>query len=174
MLIRDMKESEVEASARIFVDGVRAAFADCLPASYLDSLNVDEIAARRRSIMRGESDVASDVRHFLAESAGEVVGWTSFGAYVDETGMSHPGTAEAFAVYLRPEYIGSGVGARLVLHLLEQARVQKFDWIVGYVFEINTKSRRMLERMGFHPDGEARTLDRGGSRLKELRYSMRL
>jgi GNAT superfamily N-acetyltransferase len=56
-------------------------------------------------------------------------------------------------VALLPEHRGAGVGTRLVTELLQEARERRVP--VRLQVLVDSPARRLYERLGFHPVGEA-------------------
>ena len=103
--VRDMTEADIDAVAAVRVRGWQAAYRGLVPQAHLDGLSVEKDAERRGEFFsRGVGDVVN----LVAENAvGEVVGWACFGPYRDRDLL---GDAELYAIYVRPDLIGAGIG----------------------------------------------------------------
>ncbi len=161
-----MTEADADAVAEIRVRGWRTAYAGLLPGGHLDALDAAEDAARRRErLAAGDARVAD----LVAESAeGDVVGWVCFGPCRDADQQAD--TAELYALYLRPERIGTGVGRSLCAAAVEGTRKRGYARMSLWVVRDNARARRFYERAGFAPDGAEDVYDADGTPVPEVRY----
>lgn len=86
----------------------------------------------------------------VAEHAGEVVGWATFGPFREKAGYAL--TAE-HSVYVRHDQRGAGVGHALMDELIERARARKLHILLGVVDAENAGSIRFHEGFGFRVAG---------------------
>ncbi|WP_328912630.1 MULTISPECIES: GNAT family N-acetyltransferase [unclassified Streptomyces] len=168
-LIRLMTEADVPAVSRIRVRGWRAAYGGIVPRSYLDAMDADEDAARRREFL---AHSAGRVRDLVAVEADEVVGWAAFGPYRGEDTGAENG--ELYALYVRPESIGTGIGRALTAAVLEQSAELGRRTVALWVLADNARARRFYAAAGFAPDGAEMTDTYDGVPLRELRYTIPL
>ena len=132
----------------------QAAYAHVLPAERLTQLSVERRARQWR-----------DWPPLLAESGDVVVGFVSVGASrdVDADG-------ELFAIYVDPDYWGSGVGRKLMAaaeeRLSELGHLEAILWVLAD----NPRARRFYERSGWRHDGTTRTIEIFGIDVTEVRY----
>ena len=82
----------------------------------------------------------------IAEEAGEVVGYASFGDFRPFDGYRH--TVE-HSVYVRQDRRGQGVGRTLMPPLIERARTLGKHVMVGGIEAGNVASIRLHESLGF-------------------------
>ena len=162
VLLRDAELSDAPALARISVDGWQQGYAGLLPQAYLDALDVD---AR----LRGWLGVleTSDVRPLVAEAAGRVVGFASFGPSRDDD-ADPARIGEVYAIYVDPGHWRLGIG-----HALLDATINRFgdvDACTLWVLTGNISARSFYAAHGFQPDGAAKTESRRGVVLDEVRY----
>jgi len=165
-----MTEDDVPAVSAIRVRGWQAAYAGIVPQDYLDAMDIAEDTARRREFLAGS---AGRVRNLVAEeepaAPGPVVGWAAFGPYRGE----QEGTAvgELYALYVRPDRIGTGAGRALTAAVVAEATRQGRRRLLLWVLADNARARRFYAAAGFAPDG-AETVDEiHGVPLRELRYA---
>jgi GNAT superfamily N-acetyltransferase len=108
------------------------------------------------------------VENVLATLDGAVVGWASFGPYRGEPDSTADG--ELYALYLRPEWVGRGVGRALtdavVAGTVRRGRRRLLVWVLAD----NSRARRFYAAAGFAPDGTETSDDYDGVPLRELRY----
>ncbi|WP_251059512.1 MULTISPECIES: GNAT family N-acetyltransferase [unclassified Streptomyces] len=163
VVVRDMAETDIEAVSAVRIRGWQHAYAGLMPQSYLDGLDIAADAARRRELF---ADTSSGMTHLVAEAAdGAVVGWACFGPSQDKDVPD--GEGELYALYARPDLIGSGIGRALMGEVLSRAASCGLRL---WVLEGNDRARRFYERAGFRPDGAACADDVAGSAVPEVRY----
>ncbi|MFC4030986.1 GNAT family N-acetyltransferase [Streptomyces polygonati] len=180
--VRLMTDDDVPAVSAIRVAGWRAAYAGLVPRSYLDAMDAaEDTAARRRSLAAGGGRVRNLVAVEAAAAGGgggsggdggSVVGWAAFGPYRGQPGTGADG--ELYALYVRPDRIGTGAGraltAEVVRHAAEAGRRRLLLWVLAD----NHRARRFYGRAGFTADGLEMTEVYDGVPLRELRYARAL
>ncbi len=120
-----------------------------------------ETAERSEDAMRAWIEEHDD-RHpvlvgELVEGAGNadggrrpIIAWASISGYRPRA--CYAGVGE-FSVYVREGYRGMGVGERLLLALIDEARRLGYWKLVSRIFPQNTASRRLVARCGFREVG---------------------
>jgi ribosomal protein S18 acetylase RimI-like enzyme len=198
MRIRAMTEADVDAVAAIRVTGWQTAYRGIVPQSFLDAMDAAEDAAQRRQFLARS---AGRVHNFVAvdgtgaadgaavdgaeapsgsladgspadgssATSGEVVGWVAFGPY--RSADVPDGSAELYALYVRPDRIGTGVGRALMSTALTRTRSLGVRHLLLWVLAGNDRARRFYARSGFAPDGAVTVDDCEGVPLKEMRYA---
>jgi L-amino acid N-acyltransferase YncA len=162
--IREAKPADARAIAEIHVAGWRAAYRDLLPQSYLDALRVDQ----RHEFWRGTLSKPGASKVVVSEDAGGVNGFCSYGPTRDDD--AH-GTAEIYAIYIRPEDWRRGAGRALCETAFRDAATRECRSMTAWVFRDNRPAREFYERLGFAADGGARSdTSRIGTPLHEMRY----
>jgi ribosomal protein S18 acetylase RimI-like enzyme len=160
MNVRAATAEDAPAIARIHVDAWRAAYRAYMPASYLDSLSVDE----RSRMWTGALTRAAPARLVVTDP---LLGFCFFGASRD----AEDGAAEIFAVYVQPDSWQRGAGRALCTHAEEDARQRECASIALWTLKVNDGARRFYERLGYAPDGAERANTRlTGFPLHEMRY----
>ena len=81
-----------------------------------------------------------------------------------------PSVGELCAVYLHPDYWGTGASAALLGFCLDRLRAMGYASATLWVLEKNARARAFYEKNGFAPDGAEKTIDIRGP-LVELRYT---
>ncbi|MCL2551253.1 MAG: GNAT family N-acetyltransferase [Actinomycetia bacterium] len=167
--IREITEADVRTVAEIRVRGWRWAYEGIVPQPYLDAMDPEEEADRRREFL---SQSRGRVQNLLAVVDGEPVGWASFGPYRGEP--DDAGDGELYALYVLPEHVGTGVGRALtsatVLRTAERGRDRLLVWVLAD----NARARRFYAAAGFAPDGAEASDDYDGVTLREVRYVRRV
>ena len=165
VLIREMTEADVAAVSAIRVQGWQWAYAGIVPQPYLDAMDPEEDAARRREFLaRG----AGRVHNLLAEVDGAPVGWAALGPYRGEPDDS--GDGELYALYVLPAHVGTGVGRALTTAAVRRTAELGRDRLLLWVLADNARARRFYDAAGFAPDGAETTDDYDGVPLREVRY----
>ncbi|CAL9588510.1 N-acetyltransferase family protein [Streptomyces sp. enrichment culture] len=167
--VREMADADCAAVAAVRVAGWRFAYRGLLPDACLDAMSVEaDTDARREHLARaGDRTV-----HLVAEAGEEVVGWAAFGPGRDPG--AGPGDAELYALYVRPDAVGTGVGRALTGEVLARAAGLGFGRLSLWVLEGNARGRRFYAKAGFVPDGAREPWEVGGRTVMELRYARAL
>ncbi|HWM40378.1 MAG TPA: GNAT family N-acetyltransferase [Streptomyces sp.] len=172
MRVRRMTAADIEAVSELRVRAWQFAYADLMPRSYLASMSVAEDAARRREMFAAGPGT---VTNLLTEAdGGRITGWAALGPYRPEGPHGHGRPhedAELYALYVRPELIGTGVGRALMSTCLERAAAQDFPRLLLWVIRANARARRFYEHAGFALDGAQDTHDVEGTRVPLVRYA---
>ena len=104
---------------------------------------------------------------FVAEENGDVVGFVSLGPSRDERGIG-----EVYAIYVDPDWWGTGTGRALIEHGERELR-SRYQQAVLWVLEENPRARTFYETAGWSFDGETKSDERWGVRAPEVRYRKR-
>ncbi len=107
--------------------------------AYLDSLTLEKC---EEIAFRWPDNI------LVAKDADRVVGFVGYG----DRGGEAPDTGEVFALYVLPEYHGTGVGQRLMEAALE--RLATYPQLCLWVLKDNGRAIRFYEKCGFHATGE--------------------
>ncbi len=118
----------------------QTAYRGLLPDDFLDALSEAAYEARwRRMLGRG------DVRVYVAEESGSVVGFASGGRErAGETGYS----GELYALYVLDEAQRRGHGRQLVRSVVDALRDMGLRDMIVWVLRDNVKARRFYDRLG--------------------------
>ena len=152
-------------AARVRVASWRAAFTGLVPQDFLDSMDVDAIAAGW-----SESIAAGRSRLHVAHADGIVVGYAGVGPERDDSAPVR--TGELYALFVDPRAWGRGVGRALTDAALADLRESSADRVWLWVLEANVRARRFYEWYGFTGTGD-RTVSSLGD-LPEIRYGIEL
>jgi L-amino acid N-acyltransferase YncA len=80
----------------------------------------------------------------------DIVGWASSSTYSPRSCYSGIGE---FSIYVRNGYRGRGIGEKLLLSLIDEARKLGYWKLVSRIFTSNTASRRLCKKCGFREVG---------------------
>lgn len=84
----------------------------------------------------------------VAKEGERVIGFVGFGNH----GPEEPDMGEVFALYVLPEYHGTGVGRQLMDAALE--KLASYPHICLWLVKGNARALRFYEKCGFHLTGE--------------------
>ncbi|MBP2402501.1 GNAT family N-acetyltransferase [Streptomyces syringium] len=163
--VREMTEADIEAVSGIRVTGWQTAYAGVVPQPYLDAMTVEDDARQRRAWFTRSRGQALDL--VAVDDGAGPVGWASLGQYRGE-GEERPG--ELYALYVRPDVIGTGVGRLLLQEVHRHAAARRFDSMLLWVLRDNPRARRFYETAGYTADGAVQSDPYGEVELTEVRY----
>lgn len=141
MLIREATQADLEALRDIYNDAVLNTTA------IWNEIAID--VENRRAWLELRAQQGFPV--LVAEDAGEVVGYSSYGPWRAFDGFRE--TVE-HSVYVRADQRGKGLGVVLLQALVERARAQGLHVMVAAIESGNAASIRLHERLGFITTGQ--------------------
>jgi GNAT superfamily N-acetyltransferase len=153
-VIRSATAEEAEAVGRVHVRSWQAAYPHIFPPERLAELS----PARWAEIAR---------RHppLVAVVDGEIAGFVSVGPSRDPDG-----DGELYAIYVAPDFWGSGIGRQLIAAGEEHLRELGHGDALLWVLEGNPRARRFYEAAGWELDGTERPIEVFGQLVPEVRY----
>ena len=165
--IRAATAQDAVAIAEVHVAGWRSAYAALLPPDVLANLSVSA-----RAQMWHQRLTDTDVATWVAEDQEHrIAGFASAGPSRDDADAS--ATGELYALYVHPDRWASGVGKDLITTAMDHLR-PRFATATLWVLRGNARARAFYEGRGWRPDGAARTEQRYGATLDEVRYRREL
>ncbi|MGW0822658.1 N-acetyltransferase family protein [Streptomyces sp. NPDC002845] len=164
--IREMTLADCRDVAEIRVRGWQSAYAGMIPQAYLDAMDVEADAERRRHHLAGGD---GSVVNLVAERDGEVVGWVAHGPYRD--GEVRAEDAELYAIYVHPRHVSQGVGSALLAESVTRCVAAGHGRMLLWVLKENLSARRFYERWGFAADGAEEPFEVDGVAVPELRFA---
>jgi len=171
--VRAATPADAEAISRIRVATWKAAYAGLIDDATLAALEPEpEIEPRRARL----ANLPARTSVFVAEDAGEVVGFAQVGLYRDEdlAASADGELGELFALYVRNDYWGSGVGHALheagVVALKEAGFTRARLWVLAG----NTQAIAFYERHGWVAEDVHKLDERFGPVVTEDRYALNL
>ena len=159
--IRRATPDDAEGITRCHVGGWKVHYRGILPDDYLDAINPEDAARKRRQFVREETEerealeaAGADPRqeraNWVLEEDGVIRGWASTGpARDDDLGRE---TNELYAIYVDPDLVGGGYGRALMEHCVADAIDRGFDEMVMWVLTGNERARRFYAAAGFDAD----------------------
>jgi ribosomal protein S18 acetylase RimI-like enzyme len=162
VVVRIAGVQDAEAIARIHVAAWRHTYATVMDPDFLARIDQERRAELWRGWIGGPGTAS------VAERAGRVVGFVSYGAGrdADTSGV----TGEIYSIYVDPPALGTGAGAALMNHAVAALAAGGFLEAVLWVLKSNQLGRSFYERGGWRTDGAARDETLGGATLHEVRY----
>lgn len=167
-VIRPATVADAPGIAEVQVLAWKAAYVGLMPQDYLDAL---EVADRTAYWERGLTAGRPGARLLVVAEGPLVVGFAAVGGAVEPEGSP---LGELYAINLRPDTWGQGVGALLLAAaeeaLLDLGHAEAILWVVPG----NTRARRFYERHGWAVDAVERVATVFGVTVPEVRYRRRL
>ncbi len=160
--IRQAELSDAEALARVHVDTWRTAYRGIMTDETLDALCYDQRTAHWKKILTGGKAVT-----FVA-AMDEVVGFAN-GARDRSEGATRA-DAELFAIYVREDHQGSGIGQALVRALAARFIELEFQTLKLWVLDANSQGGRFYRGLGGEPS-DHKVMTIGGIDLQKTAYS---
>ena len=166
--IREARVEDAEAMAALHVRAWQAAYRGILTDAFLDGLDVEEWARKRREAL--ERPTSPETRWWVLERGALLEGFCVAGPSRDPDAL--PGEAEVYAIYVEPVAVGRGLGRALMEHALADLARRGISRVSLWVFEENARARRFYEKAGFRRDEKApaRVQAFGGTEAPEVRY----
>ncbi len=170
-VVRPAAFEDAAQIADVHIRSWQQAYRDLMDQAYLDGL--DQTLLQRQANWE-QSITGHDSQVQVASLADAVVGWISFGPSRDHDADPQR-VGEVMAVYVLAEHWGAGVGRRLWLAALAWLAEQGYEKVTLWVLVENVRAIRFYQAAGLAEEPETRrTLERGGMKLQEVRYSGRL
>ncbi|WP_085314748.1 GNAT family N-acetyltransferase [Derxia lacustris] len=163
--VRPARASDAAAIARIHVHAWQAAYRGLLPESFLASLSAGEREAYwRDAIVRRSATV------FVAtdDADRDLNGWIAIGPARDADAPA--GAGEVLGHCVDPMIWSNGVGTALWRAAREALGQLGFRRVLLWALADNRRARSFYQRAGFGPDGSEKTIVRGESEVREIRY----
>jgi ribosomal protein S18 acetylase RimI-like enzyme len=158
-VIRPAGPEDAEAVARVQIESWRDAYAHLFTGEQLAGMSLTERAAFWRRFPP-----------LVAEVEREVVGFVAVGA------AHHDDDAEGelYAIYVRPDRWGTGVGRELMEAGERRLRELGHASAILWVFEENPRARRFYEAAGWKADGKEQDAELFGMSGHVVRYAKSL
>lgn len=143
MIIRDARETDLDAILSIHNDAIRTSTA----------LWIDEPVDRAEREEWFADVTGSGYPVLVAELDGVAIGYASYGPW--RTRCGYRDTVEN-SVYIADGHRGKGVGRALLVELIDRARAGRFHVMIADIEAGNAASRHLHESLGFELEGVVR------------------
>jgi ribosomal protein S18 acetylase RimI-like enzyme len=154
--VRSAAPADLYGTALARLASWRGAFTGLVPQDFLDSMDPAAIASSwSDSIAAGRS------RLYVAAAGEAIVGYAGLGPERDEAAPA--GTGELYALFVHPDWWGTGAGHALTAAALADLRAAGCTQVWLWVLEANKRARAFYQRYGF-----TETADRTHSSLNNL------
>ena len=152
-------------AGRVHVAGWRYAYRGVFEDEFLDRLTPEGMSGWRKVRYRNPR---WDAGHLVVTRGGVVRGFCDVASSRsdDRTDI----TGELYAIYLDPDFIGHGLGRRLIAASRQRLRDLGHERAELWVLDSNAQTRRFYEADGWEPDGSQKQEEFGGTTITELRY----
>jgi GNAT superfamily N-acetyltransferase len=169
--VRPARPEDAADVARVQVVTWRTAYRDLLPATVLDGWDAEAATQSWRAAIAAPPTPGHGV--LVAVERAEVVGFAAYGPAELAAGEPpHPDgpSLEVAPLLVEPRWGRRGHGSRLLAAVVDLARATGAGRLQCWLAESDAVSADFLESAGWAPDGWARTLDTGGTPLREVRW----
>ena len=144
----------------------RAAYKGIIDQKTLDDLNIAERTEQWRKWMTEKAFPHWTL--FVAEEEGRVRGFSSCGGARGEAAKCE---AEIYAIYLHPDYMGKGVGAKLFERARDKLRAHNYASFSVDVLAENRAARKFYEKQsGVINESSLRPIELYGQEYNEITY----
>ena len=167
--IRLATPDDAAAISDAHVRGWQVAYRGLVADPILDGFSIERRTAWRHDVLTARAPDAPE-RTWVIETEGEVHGFADTGPGRDESAPPPDGAGEVYAIYLRPQSRGRGLGRTLFAHAVDDLVERGYAPLVVWVFEANPGTRRFYEAAGFETDGARHDIDFDGTSIPEVRY----
>lgn len=150
MRIRKAISNDVKDIAEILVSSWRFAYKGIMTDEMLNNLSVD---ARAEG---WEKHLSQGAEAWVIEHDKITLGVAEFGTFRDAL-VDFDGYGEIYLLYIRPEEVGKGLGAQLMIHCLNNLREHGFNKVGIWVLEKNLRAIEFYNRFSFSNSGVSKT-----------------
>jgi GNAT superfamily N-acetyltransferase len=166
--VREANPNDARSVAEVHVASWRWAYAGMIPDEVLHRLSVGD----RERMWRESLAAAEPGRCVLVAEAddGTIVGFAAFGPSEDPEAAAR-GAGEVYAIYVRSEVAGTGVGRELFSQANDSLGRNGFRRATLWVLEANERARRFYEASGWTWDGATGTHRFDCANLPVVRYA---
>ncbi len=166
--IRLAEADDAEAIARIQINAWRIAYADFLPAPFLDALDAEQRATQWHG--RIGPAMRRDAPTFVAVDATDAVSGFIHTGPIRDDDLEPDGRAEIYTIYVDPASWRRGIGSALMRAVDDFWRPSDVHELVLWAFKDNADGRAFYERLGWRADGAEQVDDFGTAHPVEVRY----
>ncbi len=169
--VRPARPEDAADVARVQAVAWRTAYRELLPLEVLDGWDESAAAATWSTAVTAPPTPGHGLLVALEKQA--VVGFAAYGpAELSDGEQPSPDgpTTEIATLLVEPRWGRRGHGSRLLAAVVDLSRSTGAGRLQTWLPEADRVSASFYESAGWEPDGWARTLDTGGTPLRELRW----
>lgn len=144
--IRLATPSDARAIERVRMETWRTTYRGHFPDHLLDGIDLDRWASRREGFMQ---QATASQSYFVAEEAGEIVGFADAGPARGEAGRG-----EVYAIYILAGHQRRGIGRALISHATRHLHAHDLQGLIIWVLRENENGRAFYERLGGRAERE--------------------
>ena len=159
MNIRKAVRADTTRIAEIHVRSWQAAYKDLLPEDFLSTLDIHKREKMWNSCLEENGQL-----FVVEDSDSKIIGFLHLN---ESTEQDLREATELTAIYLDPEYYGSGVGTVFYKRIEENVHT---DYLYLWVLSTNRIGIAFYEKNGFEPDGKRKAFEMDGQTFEEFRY----
>jgi GNAT superfamily N-acetyltransferase len=164
-IIRPGVPDDAPSLAEINIHNWQTAFRGVVPDAALDGLNLEAKTASFREGLAGRT--TPPARVLVAEVDGRVVGFVAWGTSRDPDVASD--TGEVYAIYVRQEHWGQGIGSALLSDAVASLARDGFARATLWTLAELPRTIRFYKAAGFEQDGKTVRIPLGGTRVAHVR-----
>jgi len=170
--IRKAVYSDLPVVSKLHIASWRFAYKGIMQAAFLKQLRLDDRISAWHKVLehsQGELLVAENNNKGKSNKEGnnKIVGFSHIIASRDDD-LNATKFGEITAIYLNPEYIGRGIGYKLLQESICYLTTKGFSHVFLWVLKNNVLAKNFYVQFGFTADGKEKTHSADG--LVEERY----
>ena len=110
---------------------------------------------------------------FIYKEDGIIAGWISISPY--RPGRQALRLTVEISYYIHPDFKRRGIGSKLVLHAIDEARRRKYKSVFAIILDKNEASIQLLKKLGFSQWGHLPNIaDFDGEECGQVYYGLKL
>ncbi|WP_329572780.1 GNAT family N-acetyltransferase [Kitasatospora sp. NBC_01266] len=168
--IRLMLETDIATVSEIRVAGWQSAYEGIIPKTYLDGMSTEQDARSRLEAFRSPGRRAIDL--VAVDATDTPLGWLCFGPYKGDVDVPEA-AGEIYALYVRPDLIGTGIG-RSLLQEAHRRAAQQYRVMLLWVVRDNRRARDFYAAAAYFHDGATASEDYQNQSVIDVRYRRQL
>lgn len=172
-MIREANVQDARSISQIKVNGWKTAYKGIVDDEFLNNMSYEENYEKVYQRL-SDKDSAANVKTYVYEDddTKEILGFVTFGE-VYEKEKDYEYDSELYAIYVKPEEKGRGIGKELITFVKRYFKNLGYRNMILYCLKDNLPSRGFYERMGGVVSKEKENMI-GSQLLKEVGYEYQL
>lgn len=165
IIVRQAQIKDAKGLAEVHVLSWKKTYHGLIHQEILDNLSIDTSTSRWEKMLTNNDP---EVTVIVAVQENKIIGWASYGVNRDEDVSKD--TGEIRGIYAHPDYLGIGVGSKMMEYALEKLIDQGYNKATLWVLTTNTNAREWYTKKGWIIEGKTKVEKRGEHELHETRY----